>query len=149
MTSTTENCLIPKCKDDLFARGLCKSHFNQAYHKVSKGKMTWEQLEEVGFALPKRKKNGRTREELNIHRRKEYHKTHKHNPEYIAESQKNEQQINDGRSIVEGKHQLLVNLYFSGVDLIPGIDPGVCRAVAYFEWFAQKQEKENENDSTS
>ena len=144
MTSTTENCLIPKCKYDLFARGLCKSHFNQAYHKVSRGKMTWEQLEEVGFALPKRKKNRRTREELNAHRRKEYHKTHKHSPEYIAGVRKraaNKRWRKYSRRKAPAPGQFI----FSGIDLIPGIDPGVCRAVAYFEWFARKQEKEKKD----
>ncbi len=49
---TREGCLIPDCDRKHNARGLCIVHWVGADRAVKAKKVTWEQLEEQGKALP-------------------------------------------------------------------------------------------------
>lgn len=48
-----KNCLYPDCNRYAEGRGLCRKHYENALYHVSKGHVTWEQLEEQGKALRK------------------------------------------------------------------------------------------------
>jgi len=44
-------CLIGDCGKPIHARGLCSSCYGAATELTKKGKISWETLEELGFAL--------------------------------------------------------------------------------------------------
>jgi len=45
-------CLNPRCKDGVYARGLCNSCYQVAIRIVSAGLTNWESLEKKGKSLP-------------------------------------------------------------------------------------------------
>ena len=45
------NCLFPKCRDTVLARGLCANHYNTASKLVRAGRVTWAKLVAKGKAL--------------------------------------------------------------------------------------------------
>lgn len=48
-----KSCLVPGCKKQAHARGLCTSHYSFAFEQVSvKGRITWKELEKNGKCLP-------------------------------------------------------------------------------------------------
>lgn len=53
-----QKCYIKVCKStDLVARGLCSKCYPTARYLVRTGKATWDQLESMGLAKPKRAVN--------------------------------------------------------------------------------------------
>lgn len=52
----TTTCLFPTCeRTQIYARGLCQTCYAAAAQLVSRGKTTWDDLEESGKVLPKRR----------------------------------------------------------------------------------------------
>lgn len=50
-------CLHPGCDKVAYLRGNCNSHYTKRCKQVSDGKTTWEQLEESGLVLPRKKRS--------------------------------------------------------------------------------------------
>jgi len=53
-----EQCLRPRCRKEVYARGLCDSDYQVAHRLVADGIVTWEQLEKSGRAA-ERKRNAK------------------------------------------------------------------------------------------
>lgn len=56
------SCLFPNCKNPLYARGLCRSHYQIALSLIKRDKATWEQLEKTKKVLPRSGKGSTTRD---------------------------------------------------------------------------------------
>ena len=58
--SRTWMCILSRhegCCAPIYARGLCRSHYNQARYLISEELETWESLEKQGRAMPKLRQN--------------------------------------------------------------------------------------------
>jgi hypothetical protein len=52
MTAYTSTCLADNCEKRAEVRGLCKRHYDSMSYLVRKGGRSWEELEQIGRALP-------------------------------------------------------------------------------------------------
>lgn len=53
------DCLVPSCSCRARARGLCRTHYENARRAVERGETTWERLEAAGFCTKGNRKGSR------------------------------------------------------------------------------------------
>ncbi len=53
-------CRSPECGKPVVARGLCITCYMQAQRMVRKGKVTWDELENLGVSIPRTRPKGST-----------------------------------------------------------------------------------------
>ena len=60
MAKKPGKCLVKSCQEDCYSRGLCNRHYQAAFRRVSKGLVTWRQLEQEGLARESRQTGPRS-----------------------------------------------------------------------------------------